>query len=135
MVNSGEQQINLLIAEDDKVSMLVVEKFANKKGWQTVIVENGLDAVNEFQRKPFHTILMDIMMPVLDGYKATEIIRNIENIKGTRTPIIAMTAYAMEGDREKCLEAGMDDYITKPIIVETFYYIVEKWLKKSMQNL
>ena len=73
-------------------------------------------------------------MPVLDGYKATGVIRQLENLKGTHTPIIAMTAFALKGDREKCLESGVDDYLSKPIDAAEFYVTVEKWTK-NMKNV
>ena len=97
---------------------------------QVVDVENGEEAISAFEKQHFDIILMDINMPHLDGYSATTIIRKKEKNKNFRTPIVAMTAYALNGDREKCLAAGMDDYISKPIELEKFIELMYKWLKK-----
>jgi CheY-like chemotaxis protein len=119
--------LKLLIVEDDEVSRLVVEKLAKLKGWHVILAENGNEAIDDYRENSFDVILMDVQMPVLDGYLATGVIRQLEKQKGTYTPIIAMTAYALKGDRENCLESGMDDYISKPIDANVFYATVEKW--------
>lgn len=106
-----------------------IEELAKKKGWQVTVSKNGKEAVNSFRQTKFDGILMDIQMPVMDGFMATEIIRQMEKESGgRRTPIIAMTAYALKGDKEKCLEAGMDDYLTKPLEVGEFYEVVSRWI-------
>ena len=86
-------------------------------GYCVDLAENGRQAVQAFKRKVYDIILMDIQMPEMDGYQATDAIRKLEgeSIKYTRTPIIAMTAHALQGYKEKCLTAGMDDFITKPL--------------------
>jgi len=121
--------ITILLAEDDSVSRIVIEKLAQKKGWNLISANNGVNAVDAFKKMLFDVILMDVQMPDMDGYKATEAIRQIEGHR--HTPVIAMTAYALQGDREKCLEAGMDDYLTKPINAREFYTIVEKWIEEN----
>jgi len=126
--SSKEDGFKLLIVEDDEISRMVIEKFARQKGFQVISAKNGIEAVDAYQDYRFDAILMDIQMPVFDGFQATGVIRQIEKLKGTHTPIIAMTAYALKGDREKCLEAGMDDYISKPIDMNVFYTVVDKWL-------
>ena len=78
-------------------------------------VENGLEAVAVHGREPFDVILMDVQMPVMDGFEATIATRERERGDGRRTPIIALTAHAMKGDRQRCLDSGMDDYVTKPL--------------------
>lgn len=126
-----ENEIILLVAEDDLISRILIEKIANKKGWQVVLSENGKEAVVAYQKFNFDAILMDVQMPVLDGYHATKAIRKLESLKGTHTPIIGMTAHALKGDREKCLEAGMDDYLSKPIDFEVFHTVIEKWAQSK----
>jgi CheY-like chemotaxis protein len=99
----------------------------------TSLVENGKEAVDAYREQRFNAILMDVQMPVLDGYKTTGVIRMIESRNGTHTPIIAMTAFALKGDKEKCLELGMDDYLSKPIDADEFYATVEKLTKLKKQ--
>jgi len=108
---------------------MIVEQFAKRKGWKVTAVENGKEAVEAFQRMSFDAILMDVQMPVMDGYTARGIIRQIETLTNRHTPIIAVTANVLKEDREKCLEAGMDDSISKPVEVNEFYEMVEKWTK------
>ncbi|TGE39055.1 hybrid sensor histidine kinase/response regulator [Desulfosporosinus fructosivorans] len=125
---SKETSQSLLLVEDNAVIRRFVEELAKKKGWQVTVSENGKEAVNCIRQRKFDGILMDIQMPVMDGFMTTEIIRQMEKDTGCRrTPIIAMTAYALKGDKEKCLEAGMDDYLTKPLVVDEFYAVVSRW--------
>jgi CheY-like chemotaxis protein len=86
-----------------------------KRGHRVTVVGNGAAALTAWQKDRFDCILMDIQMPEMDGYEATHRIRAAESESGAHIPIIALTAYAMKGDREKCLQAGMDSYISKPI--------------------
>jgi len=90
-----------------------------------IIVENGKQALDILSRESFDLILMDIQMPEMDGYEATRAIREREKTTGFHIPIVAMTAHALKGDREKCIEAGMDDYIAKPIKMEELFKAVE----------
>ena len=126
-----ENELRLLLTEDDAVSRMVVEQFARRKGWKVTLAENGKEAVDMFQRMSFDAILMDVQMPVIDGYSATGIIRQKETLINRRTPIIGMTAYALKGDKGKCLEAGMDDYISKPVNIDEFYATVELWTRNN----
>ena len=126
-----ENELRLLLAEDDAVSRMVVEQFARRKGWKVTLAENGKEAVDMFQRMSFDAILMDVQIPVIDGYSATGIIRQKETLINRRTPIIGMTAYALKGDKGKCLEAGMDDYISKPVNIDEFYATVELWTRNN----
>lgn len=121
--------LKLLIVEDDDIIRIVIEKFSIRKGWKVVLAEDGYAALDAYQKQEFDLIIMDCQMPVLDGYKTTEAIRQLERQKGTHTPIIAMTANALKGVRETCLNAGMDDYLTKPIETSAFYEIIERWTK------
>jgi CheY-like chemotaxis protein len=117
----------VLLVEDNPVNQKLAKLMLAKGGYQVEAAGNGLEAVERFTASPedFDLILMDIQMPEMDGMEATRAIRR----KGFNAiPIVAMTAHAMKGDREKCLEAGMDDYITKPIKRETVFKMIEKWI-------
>lgn len=124
-----EKSLKLLIVEDDEIIRMVIEKFSIRKGWKVVMAEDGYTALDAYQQQEFDVIIMDCQMPVLDGYKTTEAIRQLESERGTHTPIIAMTANALKGVKETCLNAGMDDYLTKPVETSEFYAIVERWAK------
>ena len=91
-------------------------------------VENGHKAIEALEDKDYHLILMDVQMPEMNGFEATRVIREKEGER-KHTPIIAMTAHAMKGDKERCLEAGMDDYIPKPIEPQKLFQLIEKWSK------
>jgi len=125
--SAKEDVLKLLIVEDDAISRMVMEQLARRKGWQVILAENGKEAIEAYLEQSFNAILMDVQIPIIDGYKSTGVIRQIESQKSMYTPIIAMTAYALKGDREKCLESGMDDYLSKPIDADEFYATVEKW--------
>lgn len=120
----------LLVAEDDETSRMVVKGFCRHMGLEVYFAENGQEAIRLYgaQDQIFDMILMDINMPVLDGYTATHEIRRLEEDQSSmHIPIIAMTAFASEEDREKCLEADMDDYISKPVDLLVLRDMVEKW--------
>lgn len=119
----------ILLAEDDVVSRNMVTIMLKQKGFEVVTAENGIEAVSAFEKSKFDLILMDVNMPYMDGYSATVSIREKEKERNYRTPIIAMTAYALKGDREKCLEFGMDDYISKPISLNQAIDIIEKHIQ------
>jgi len=126
-----KQSIRILLAEDNPVNQKLAVLILNKAGYKVEVVNNGRKAVDAFAGHPegFDLILMDIQMPEMDGLAATRELR----AKGfTTIPIIAMTANAMKGDREICLEAGMNDYITKPVKREIIFEIIEKWLHREL---
>jgi signal transduction histidine kinase/DNA-binding response OmpR family regulator len=108
-------KLNILLAEDNVVNQRVAQRVLEKAGYSVLVVENGRQAVDAFCREHFDLILMDVQMPEMDGFEATEAIREREEWSAQRTPIIALTAHAMSGDRERCLEHGMDAYVQKPI--------------------
>jgi PAS domain S-box-containing protein len=108
-------ELNILLAEDNKVNQKFALRVLDKAGHNTTVVNNGREAVDAVLDNKFDVVLMDIQMPEMDGYEATVEIRRLEQQSKRHLPVIALTAHAMKGDREKCLEAGMDGYITKPI--------------------
>lgn len=107
--------LRILLAEDNHVNQLVAVKLLNKRGHSVRVVTSGSQAIQVFQEEQFDVILMDVQMPDLDGYQATAAIRKLESGRATRVPIIALTAHAINGIREICVEAGMDGYVSKPI--------------------
>ncbi len=121
------ESMSILLAEDGKVNQLVAVRLLERRGHRVTVVENGKEAVDQNLKQQFDVILMDIQMPVMSGYEACREIRALEKKTQTRVAIVAMTAHAMPGDREECLEVGMDDYISKPIESEEFYEIIERY--------
>jgi len=120
----------ILLAEDNIVNQRLVLRILEKIGYSITVAENGLKAVQAFEREDFDLILMDVQMPEMGGFEATGKIREFEAARGKRTPIIAMTAHAIQGYREKCLEAGMDGYISKPIRIEVVKKTIEEFVEK-----
>ncbi len=122
----------VLLVEDNHVNQQVALGILKKFGLQTDIAANGLEALEAVETKSYDLVLMDIQMPEMGGYEATRRIRSAEAEKQTpEIPVIAMTAHAMQGDREKCLAAGMNDYVTKPIDREALAKVLEKWLPSA----
>jgi CheY-like chemotaxis protein len=105
----------VLLAEDNAVNQRLTVRLLEKRGHTVTVVQDGSEALAALQRQMFDVILMDIQMPHMDGLEATQAIRAREQDTATRVPIVAMTAHAMQGDRERCLAAGMDGYVTKPL--------------------
>ncbi len=121
---SAKAALRILVAEDNPVNRLVLCKQLKKLGYDAEIVMTGLEAVDAIARKTYDVVLMDCEMPVMDGYEAT---RRIRQASLVRVPIIAVTAHAMSGDRERCLTAGMDDFLSKPIDMRLLAEILAKW--------
>ena len=119
----------VLFVEDNRVNQAVGKAMFERIGCRIEIAQNGAEAVEAFAQGQFDLILMDCQMPEMDGYEATKCIRGRENeLSLRRTPITALTANAMEGDREKCLAAGMDDYLPKPFRFEQLLATMERWV-------
>eukprot|EP01098_Paradermamoeba_levis_P002438 TRINITY_DN1282_c0_g3_i2.p1 TRINITY_DN1282_c0_g3~~TRINITY_DN1282_c0_g3_i2.p1 ORF type:complete len:354 (+),score=113.38 TRINITY_DN1282_c0_g3_i2:1026-2087(+) len=125
------KHIKILLAEDNAVNQRLAIRVLEKLGYTVTLAENGLQAVAACEKEFFDLILMDVQMPEMGGFEATAKIRELESKKGIRTPIIAMTAHAIQGYHEKCLEGGMDGYISKPIHVETLKRTLEEILGKA----
>ncbi|MBP1910314.1 response regulator [Methanolobus bombayensis] len=130
--SSNDENYKILIAEDNETNMLLISTIVSRilPDAEVFRSRNGNEAVDIFRKERPNIILMDIQMPETSGYDATAIIRNIEKTTGTHTPIIALTAGTYRGEKEKCLKAGLDDYIPKPIVFDTIRQLFDKWLFK-----
>ncbi len=117
----------LLIVEDQTVNQMLMRTLLGQMGWETDLASNGIEAVRSVAEKDYALVFMDCHMPEMDGFEATKQIRSFEQRLDKRVPIIALTADAMKGDREKCLEAGMDDYLQKPIRAGSIKEMIEKY--------
>jgi len=124
---------NILLVEDNPVNQMIAQKMLEKVGLTAVVAVNGQDALNVLGMQNFDLILMDCQMPEMDGFEASRIIReqNILNSHQQEIPIIAMTANVMSGDRERCLEAGMSDYIGKPVQLDVLKQVLARWLARE----
>lgn len=131
-INKVTKNLNILLAEDDKLNQQVIGRMLKERGYLVDIAGNGLEAIKMYENKKYDIILMDIQMPVMNGIEATKIIREkeIEN----HTPIIAITAYALKGDKEKFLSKGMDDYIPKPVKMDNLFYLIESYTVGSKEE-
>jgi CheY-like chemotaxis protein len=120
-----------LLAEDNPVNQTLAMRLLEKHGHHVVLARHGREAIERIERERFDLVLMDVQMPELDGLEATVEIRDKEKTTGGHLPIVAMTAHAMQGDKERCLAAGMDGYIAKPINVKELFRVVHALLEPS----
>ncbi|HNZ25910.1 MAG TPA: response regulator [Spirochaetota bacterium] len=127
-----ENKAKILLAEDNMINQQFLTVLFTKKGWNITTASSGKEALEKYQSETFDLILMDVEMSEMDGITATKKIREIEKTTNNkRTPIIALTAYAMKGDRERCIKAGMDDYLSKPIIIDELFKKISIYLEDS----
>jgi two-component system, sensor histidine kinase and response regulator len=124
--------LKVLLAEDSRVNQKLATALLNKHGHAVTVASNGKEAIAAWEKDRFDVVLMDVQMPEMDGIEATAVLRTRERQSGRRTPIIAMTAYAMKGDREMCLEAGMDDYVSKPVRAQQLFAAIERVLQRGI---
>jgi PAS domain S-box-containing protein len=132
---TARRDCRILLAEDDPVNQVVARSFLTQLGYTVDIVENGRDALQLLAESDYHLVLMDCQMPEMDGMEATAIIRDPGSaVRNHAVPIIAFTAYAQKGDRERCLAAGMDDYLTKPLDIDSLSIVLDKWLTAPVMS-
>ena len=121
--------MRILLVEDEPRAAQMLAKGLREQAYAVDIASNGIEAIEAIRKETYAAVLMDCQMPELDGFETT---RRIRDIEGLRTmPIIAITANALSGDQEKCLAAGMDDYLTKPIRYEALMKALEKWTRDT----
>jgi CheY-like chemotaxis protein len=128
------RKLRILVAEDNPVNQKVALGMLRAMGHAVVLANNGVEAVNAWQQEAFDLVLMDVQMPELDGFGAVREIRSREQDSKTHTLIVAMTAHALSSDRERCLDAGMDDYISKPISRKALAQLIEEITQVKMAS-
>jgi two-component system sensor histidine kinase/response regulator len=125
-LRKGRKSLKILLAEDNPVNQRLTKYIIAKQGHSVAIAENGREVLILLEKKHFDLVFMDIQMPEMDGLQTTEAIRRREKETGTHIPIIAMTAHAMKEDRQRCFDAGMDGYISKPINPHEIFEAIER---------
>ncbi len=128
---SLESELAILLVEDDKGNQILINRMLSRKGYEVEIANNGHEALQILTAKKFDIILMDIQMPEMDGIQTTAKIRELEKNSNDHIPIIAVTAHALQGDKEKFLAAGMDEYLSKPVQLNELFAVIEKMAAKS----
>ncbi|MDF1837525.1 MAG: response regulator, partial [Planctomycetota bacterium] len=128
------KRVSILLVEDNATNQQLMQFILNTAGYSVQVANNGWRAVEAVARSKFDVILMDCQMPEMDGFEATQRIRGMEMVRGGHIPILAMTANVLQGYRERCFEAGMDDYISKPIQPKEMMVWMEGWLQRSMES-
>jgi len=119
-------RLKVLLVEDNPVNQTLAARLLEQRGHEVTIADNGKKALYTLSREKFDVVLMDVQMPEMDGFEATSAIRERERTQGGRIPIIAMTAHAMVGDKQRCLAAGMDGYVSKPLRPQELFEMLEK---------
>jgi len=127
--------LRLLLAEDNPINQKLAVVLLQKAGYSVDAVDTGAEAVEKVQVNDYSAVLMDVQMPEMDGLEATQQIRELEKTTGRHIPIIAMTAHAMRGDRERCLEAGMDDYVSKPLEPKVLFSALDRWTRTALHPI
>jgi CheY-like chemotaxis protein len=129
------EHLRVLVAEDNLINQKLTVRFLEKKNHSVRVVANGAEALAAVREEPFDLILMDVQMPVMNGFDATAAIRAGEKQSAAHLPIIALTAHAMKGDRERCLQAGMDGYVSKPIQSQELWQVIDSVLAQTTTPL
>ncbi|MBF0476387.1 MAG: response regulator, partial [Deltaproteobacteria bacterium] len=133
-LRESRTKLNILLAEDNKINQRLAQAMLESRGHNVTIVNNGVETLSTLKTFSFDLVLMDVQMPVMDGITATEKIRDKEKLTGGHIPIIAMTAFAMKGDQDRCIEAGMDGYITKPINPSDAIIYIESFAREHIKK-
>jgi PAS domain S-box-containing protein len=123
------QRLSVLLVDDVEANRMLAKYLMEQRGWRVDEAANGQEALNLLERGGYDIVLMDVEMPVLDGIEATQLLREREAVSGGHMPVIAMTAHALRGDRERLLASGMDDYVSKPLVLEDFFAAIERQLQ------
>jgi CheY-like chemotaxis protein len=124
---AAQSRGRVLVVEDNRVNQKVAVKLLETLGWAADVASNGREGVQMWERQPYAIVLMDCQMPEMDGYEASAVIRRHESARSSRVPIVALTANAMPGDRERSLSAGMDDFLTKPLRLQELSAALSRW--------
>jgi CheY-like chemotaxis protein len=124
--------LNILLTEDNHVNQKLATTLLRKYGHTVSVANNGIEAIAALEQASFDVVLMDVQMPGMDGFEATALIRQREAETGKRIPILAVTAHAMTGDRERCLEAGMDGYVSKPLRIDELLSALESFKQPTV---
>jgi PAS domain S-box-containing protein len=124
-VRENSKSLSFLVAEDNTVNQRLIIRLLEKRGHHVVLARNGREAVEALEKQTFDIVLMDMQMPEMDGFEATKVIRENEKGSGIQVPIIALTAHAMQGDKERCLACGMNGYVSKPIVMEDLFSVIQ----------
>jgi PAS domain S-box-containing protein len=132
VVASSKLEARILLAEDNLVNQKIALRLLEKAGLSADLAKNGKEAVDAVRKTNYDLILMDCQMPEMDGFEATAAIRKLEDATRRHTPIVALTANAMTGDRERCLDCGMDDYVSKPFDVKALQRLITQWLQPAV---
>jgi signal transduction histidine kinase/DNA-binding response OmpR family regulator len=130
-LQADRNRFHVLLAEDNMVNQTLAMRLLEKRGYRVTLARNGREALEAFERELFDVVLMDVQMPEMDGFEATAAIREKEKASDSHIPIIAMTAHALKGDQDRCLAAGMDGYISKPIRTSELFAVIEKLTVKN----
>lgn len=124
-MDTKNKKFNILLVEDNILNQRLVCLHLNRLGFHIDIANNGVEAISKFKENKYDFILMDLMMPIMNGFEATHCIRQLEENTGNHIPIIGLTANTFDADREKCLNRGMDEYLSKPFDITSFYKVLE----------
>lgn len=127
--NSAPPPIHILLVEDDRANQVAFSRLLSKTNHQVDIAENGRESLKLLEEKNYDVVLMDCRMPLMDGYEAAAIRNPDSNVRNHAIPIIALTAHAFREDRQRCLDAGMNDYLSKPVDFELLQDLLNKWVR------